>query len=270
MFAALIIATILVAGYIYAHQHFPTRYRLTRTDGWHSYFYVAYRGALFGILSAILCFTMDYFDCVAKYIKPNFNLLLSDFDHMLISVNYIKASAWAVVTLTLAQFAGWLSRAYFSLFPSRKDIRLINLVQENHIEHFVVEASLTQFPIIVTLSSRKTYVGLCYGSELSNGEMDSIAILPYLSGYRDKDDLTFEDTTDYFKHYTSEGIIDGNNEDLSLEDFRVVLPQSEIETYAFFDLDTYIKFKQEEKKLKQEKLGGVTRPIYPSSFRIND
>lgn len=263
-----IIAIVLIAGYIFAHQHLASRYRLTRTQGWHSYFYVAYRGIVFSLISAVLCFFIDYFDCISKLIKP-YGHLLSDFNKLFLSLNDIKVGAWAVLTLTLSQTLAWLSRLYYFLLPTRKDKRLMKLVAQNHLESFVFEASYTQFPIIVTLSTRKTYVGLCYGDELTNGEFDHIALLPYLSGYRDKDDLTFEETTNYWNHYEEEGILNGSNDSLTLDDFRIVLPRSEIESYAFFDLETFIKFKKAERQSKRDKLSGYGSPlIYPTGFTI--
>lgn len=264
-----LVAIALVSGYIFAHQHLSSRYKLSRTQGWHSYFYVAYRGVIFSLASAAICFLIDYFDCISKTIKP-MGYLLSDFDGLLLNLHDIKVGAWAITAITLAQFSGWFSRLYYHLLPNRKDKKLQKIVAENHLESFVFEASYTQFPIIVTLASRKTYVGICYGDELTNGELDSLAILPYISGYRDKNDLTFEDTTNYFDHYDKEGILDGSNTELGLNDFRVVLPRSEIETYAFFDLDTFIKFKTAERRAKLEKLSGYTPPIYPSGFSVRN
>jgi hypothetical protein len=263
-----VIAIVLVSGYIFAHQHLSSRYRLSRTQGWHSYFYVAYRGMIFSLISAALCFTMDYFDCISKTLKL-YGFFLSDFNDLLLSLHDIKVGAWAILTLTLAQASAWISLLYYHFFPTRKDKRLMKIVAQNHLESFVFEASYTQFPIIVTLSSRKTYVGICYGDELTNRELDHIALLPYLSGYRDKDDLSFEDTTDYWTHYETEGILKGSHDFLDLDDFRIILPRSEIESYAFFDLQTYIKFKKAEIAAKKEKLAGYAPPlVHPTGFTI--
>lgn len=262
-----LVAIALVAGYIFSSQHLSSRYRLSRTDGWHSYFYVAVHGIFFSLLSAGICFTIDYFDCISKYIKPR-GYLLSDFNSLLLDLQQIKIGAWALLTVILAQLSGWMSRTYYFWFPGQKDKRLQKIVAENHLESFILEASYRQFPIIVTLSSRKTYVGICFGDELVNGELDSIALLPYLSGYREKDDLTFEDTTNYQKHYLAEGIADSSHEHLTMNDFRIILPRSEIESYAFFDIETYIKFKKLERQNKLEKLQGYTPPVHVTGFTI--
>lgn len=261
-----LVAVALVAGYIFSHQHLSSRYKLSRTDGWHSYFYVAYRGVIFSLVSAALCITIDYFDCISKLLSQ-YDASLSELNKLFLNTQEIKISAWAGLTLLLAQISGWISRFYYYKLPARKERRLQKIVSENHLENFVLEASYTQFPIIVTLASRKTYVGLCFGDELTNSEVESVAILPYLSGYRNKDDLTFEDTTNYWNHYQNEGIFDSTHEHLTLNDFRVILPRSEIESYAFFDIDTYIKFKENERKQKLAKLQG-SPPVHVTGFTI--
>lgn len=262
-----LIAVALISGYVFASQHLSSRYRLSRTEGWHSYFYVASRGVIFGIIAAAFCFALDYYDCISRFIKPK-GYFLSDFDDLFLSINDIKGLAWAFTTLLLAQVFGLASRAYYYIWPTRKDKRLQKIASENHLENFILEASFTQFPILITLKSRKTYVGLCMGDELINGEVDNIALIPYISGYRNKDELTFEDTTNYQEHYITEGILDGSHQKLTLNNFRIVVPRAEIESYAFFDLDTYIKFKTIERKSKLEKLQGYTAPVHLSGFTI--
>lgn len=68
-----------------------------------------------------------------------------------------------------------------------------------------------------------------------------------LSGYRDKDDLTINITTNYHQHYLESGVISGMSR-LNISDFRVLMPKDEIETISFFDTETYEKFKRDEER----------------------
>jgi hypothetical protein len=120
-----------------------------------------------------------------------------------------------------------------------------------------MEASARQFPIIATLSSRKIYVGLVTCPALENGLSEHLEILPMLSGYRDKDDLTINITTNYHQHYLESGVIGGMSR-LNIQDFRVLIPKDEVETISFFDTETYNKFKEDEARDRKDcrKLGG--------------
>lgn len=260
-----LVAVALVAGYLFSSQHLSSKYQLNRTDGWHSYFYVAYRGVLFSLLSAAICFSIDYFDCVSKFIKP-MGYLLTDFNKLFLNFYQIKIGSWAILTILLAQLSSFISRFYYFIFTRKKTKRIRQIIAGNHLESFIFESAYDQKHIMLTLASRKTYVGQCLGDELTSGKVDHIAILPYISGYRNKDDLTFEHTTNYWAHYMNQGIIDGSHKSLKPHDFRVIVPCSEIESYSFFDIDTYIKFKQEENKQKQAKMNNNTYPTSQVSF----
>ncbi|OOE75183.1 hypothetical protein [Salinivibrio sp. ML290] len=247
----LLLAVALIAGYLFSSQHLSSLYRLSRTEGWHSYFYVASRGTVFSAVAAIFCFVLDYYDCISRFIKPQ-GVLLTDLDSLFLSVNDIKIVSWVLMTLSISYFSGLLSRLYYHSKPEKKDRKLQQITSENHLESFILEASFTQFPILVSLKSRKTYVGLCLGDELINGKVENLALIPYLSGYRGSEDLTFEDTTNYIEHFHDEGILDKTHGSLTINNFRVIIPLSEVESLAFFDLDTYIKFKKKELKAKNK------------------
>lgn len=115
-----------------------------------------------------------------------------------------------------------------------------------------MEASATQFPVIVTLKSRKFYVGFVHCPAFEHGTFDYLELLPLLSGYRDKDTLAVNVTTNYKEHYEKSGILKGRA-NLDLMDFRTLVPKSEIEGISFFDLDTYSSFKAVEDELKKPK-----------------
>lgn len=257
-----IVAVILIAGYIFSSQHLTSRYHLNRTSGWHSYFYVATRGVLFSVISLIVCLIVDYKNYTSDLLIY-IDVHLNDIDSMFISLANIKIGMWGLLTILVAYASGVLSKFYYFIFESRKDSKLIKLVSENNLELFILEATFRQFAIVLTLSSRKTYVGLCLGDELTNGELEHIAIIPLLSGYRDKDDLSLNITTNYQKHFDNEDINDeGYGDELTINDFRFIIPKENVESFSFFDLDTYIKFKEIENDKKRNTLNNNAYPDY--------
>lgn len=102
--------------------------------------------------------------------------------------------------------------------------------------------------VLISLSNRKVYVGqvVSLGEPNESEGMDQeISILPHISGYRDKDNLTVNFTTQY------ESI------DTKVE-IKVTLRQELIESVARFDFDVYQQFLERKK--------GIHRKTEASSF----
>lgn len=260
----LLIAIALVSGFLFTNRHKPARFEQKRSVGWNSYFHVASWGTLFGVMSAVICLMFDYFNIISKlfdYYESPLSL-----GGLTVNLDDLKLAAWSISTLALSISFGWLSQIFYALFPDKLFKLIAKNAQKDHLDLIILEASATSFPVLITLKSRKCYVGLCYGEAETTslqGERGShIAILPFLSGYRDKDTLSLELNTNYDEHYDLNGINTGENERLSLDDFKNVIPKSEIESLSFFDLETYVKFKEIE--AKTEKLG-----VLVSSYSVN-
>ncbi|KXF79914.1 hypothetical protein ATN88_11700 [Enterovibrio coralii] len=102
------------------------------------------------------------------------------------------------------------------------------------------------------MGSRKCYVGICFGEAgFDDGGCEHVSILPLLSGYRDKDNLSLEIKTNYHVHFEDHDIYSGKHDSLTVNHFRVIIPKSEIESYSFFDVDTFKLFKKVEKECSE-------------------
>ncbi len=111
-----------------------------------------------------------------------------------------------------------------------------------------MEASVSQFPVLVSLKSKKVYVGIVSCPAFEHGDYEVVELLPLLSGYRDKDTLQVRFTSNYQSHYIRQGIgIVGTMSRLTLDDFRTLLPKREIDNVSFFDIETFKKFQEIEK-----------------------
>lgn len=272
--SAVLILLVLVSGFVFTSLHIPARFKQKRTTGWDSYFYVVAWGTFWGFSGATLCMFIDYFDLVAKLLEQ-FNITLKDLSKLaitsgdVIKFDDVRLIAWAFVSVSLSAFCGLVSRLYFRLFPDRRFKLIAKIARNDHLDAFILDAAATQTPILVTLGSRKCYVGICFGEAgFDDGGSEHLSILPLLSGYRDKDNLSLEITTNYHIHYESESIYTGEHDRLTLEHFKVIIPKSEIESYSFFDIDTFKAFKETEKRCKD--LGADNSIAVPNSAYVSE
>jgi len=104
---------------------------------------------------------------------------------------------------------------------------------------------------MVSLKNGKVYIGFVL--QPFNPEFDRkyIFILPTVSGYRDKDTHVLELTTEYTSVYNQ--LIQEENERLvtGVDDFRILVPITEIISAHLFDSQAYEKFNS-----AQQEVGG--------------
>ncbi|MCE5202603.1 MAG: hypothetical protein ABFC67_02870 [Mizugakiibacter sp.] len=103
------------------------------------------------------------------------------------------------------------------------------------LEEFLLITSARNLPVMLTLASRKVYVGFSLEANASRGKKDWVRIEPLLSGYRDNDQ-EFVDTTDYSWLHAG-----GSQQNFRREDFDIIVPASEIVSAHAFDLNIYVQ-----------------------------
>lgn len=264
----LILAILLLSGYVYVINSSISRYKFKRAEGWGAYFYVAMWGALFTVSSWILCSVLsvlgvfrwifrwfvshEFFDKAAVDrlfpLAPSTDFKFVDLKFAVFGVlAIVLAWAWAKIGLPLAKR---IRRGKFYKF-----LELEAVVQDRPHEMMLMIASVAKKPVLVTLGSRKFYVGIVIDRQFEDGQSDFLSLVPLLSGYRHKDSLTTTVTTNYQNHYEQNGILNGDGTSrLSLEDFKVLISFSEIETISYFDTEAYSKFKaREEEDIRRSK-----------------
>lgn len=259
----IVFVVVLISGYLYVNLHPAARYRFKRSTGWDAYFYVAVWGVIFTVTSWLLCSVLSIlgaFRWVYNLLLSN-EIITSETIARIFPLSYsgnvqfseLKFAFFCFISLVIAIFIGYLLRLLASCRKDSEINSLVNVVSDDPFESMLVEATVRSFPVIVTLSSRKVYVGLILCPQFEHGKIEYVGILPLLSGYREKDTLTVEITTNYRKHYADNGISSGlGDSQLSLEDFRTLIPKEEIEGISFFDTSTYSKFKASEKDDKPQ------------------
>lgn len=246
------IALILICGYIYVTNSISDRYKFKRSTGWDAYFYVAVWGFVFISLSWAICSLLSL-SGFFRWVSHSFSFSGKTIERMFplngdnsLDFKDIKMVVWAGLSLLLSWVSG-LGKKLWLRNESRHLSVLAKITSTNALEALLMEASARQFPVIVTLKSKKTYAGIVICPAFEHGDCEFVELLPLLSGYRDKDTLQVRFTSNYQDHYIANGIgIVGARSQLSLEDFRVLLPKREIDNVSFFDIDTYKSFQAAE------------------------
>lgn len=77
------------------------------------------------------------------------------------SINFrdLKLFVWAFISITLATSAGLVKRWWLTN-PERHISVLAKITGSNALEAMLMEASVSQFPVLVSLKSKKVYVGM--------------------------------------------------------------------------------------------------------------
>jgi len=93
------------------------------------------------------------------------------------------------------------------------------------------DAMSREMAVEITLESRKFYIGYVTSFPMPDSKNKHVTLLPLLSGFRDKDTLRFNFTTNYFP---ARQLADFNANDL-----KVVVPVDNIASARFFDASVY-------------------------------
>ena len=154
-----------------------------------------------------------------------------------------RLRAWRRL-LTITSICGCsVSLASRSAEEQRKEIR-----KQDAILNIIIDAAEQLHPVKISLKSRKVYIGLIQAEQFERPDLDDVTTIPFYSGHRDKDTLNIIFDSNYIKAYEKHyGEIFSNDSTNSLspkdmqklEEFRIVIRLSEIESISFFDLAYY-------------------------------
>lgn len=260
---ALIIVFVLICGYIYVDTHIPSRYKLNKSVGWNAYFCVGARGGYFLILGLILTGVVVFYLYTIQFIF-NFPLYVgADYSPFTFSEDLLKKrmfgmSYFSLLCLGCTAFVS-ISQTYTvknenDTLQARIDA-FREIAKDSAIEKILLD-SLDKMEdglmLLISLKSRKVYVGMLDIARFDGLDTNTLVIIPVMSGYRDKDTMTFIVEHNYTDHYDKEGIT-LTSEPLSVFHFRHVLPFDQIESLSLFNTNTYKKFQESIKEKEKEK-----------------
>lgn len=198
----LLILPLLVSGYIHLYNHPKYIYKTYRFDGQLLYLKVAFFGILYTLTSFIVLILVQKFSCLTEFLVSNLiSTGLSTTSDAKLHADFIIITASNLLLPFL-----WSRLSYLWLYIRHKDSQTIvaflrrDSVNKDSIVFFMIEAFFRKENVMITMDNKKVYVGLitklCSSDELTQSG-EEFAIIPTLSGYRNKDDLTVIYTTDY-------------------------------------------------------------------------
>ena len=206
-----------IGGYWFLNCLHRTRHKLTRGSGYHTLLQSAVAGGLlfgFAHLSIIV---------VHRYL-PKFD----EFWQSYIPYPFSDTVALGILLSVLLPVAG------NKIWSEEDSARKATVESGDHIELIILESIDQEDLVEVTLKSRKSYIGVALKSRMLNISEPDISIVPIASGYRNKETLELEMTTNNAR-MISESYRD-------FHDFRVVIPKSEIVSVRLFDPELYQRF----------------------------
>lgn len=246
---AIIIMVILVCGYLFTESHYRSRVRKAKENGWELYFFVALKGCIFFAAAGLTVITLFFCLFILSW---TINIIGLAFSWIHVDLYTWAESEW--MNLPLLVWFTMLLAISFSISQSgdeKKRMQHYNYrlmeyqhsVKSNNMENLIFQSIKEKKLVSVSLKSRKVYVGYITAPRFEHSEKESISIIPYISGYRDKETLEFISTTNYYELYLNENIT-FDSEPLKLNHFRHIIPMEHIEFISIFDIPTYRKFRK--------------------------
>jgi len=237
----LLIIPILISGFYVCNHNLYYFYRLHRYEG--QYLYL--KSALLGFTCLIIAsFVALLLNALIPQTIGNVPVDIVKFIHWLIN-NAVgdtkidsKQLSWIILLAVLTQITGWLwvKISFLHIKWREKDIEkskimlMSSILRDSPLDNILLESYISETPLMLTLNDRKVYVGVVSSlgePNESEGMDQEIAIIPIMSGYRDKNDFHVSFNTDY-------KIID--------KDLNIVLRQEIINSATKFDFDIFSEF----------------------------
>ena len=215
-----------LGGYWFLTHLYYTRYGVLRDSGYHVLFKSAIAGCFLVVVARlIIVFLLNpYLPCISEIWKSHV-----PFDYYGTAV--LSALLGLVLPLVINRF-----------YNEEKAARETAAESGNLIELLIRESIDTKELVELSLRSGKSYIGFVFESGIARHGESDVALLPMASGYRKEDTRELELTTNYAP------VLRKSLEELSSlvnEDFRIVIPMSEIVTARIFDPDVYELFKSD-------------------------
>lgn len=252
-----LLAFVLVIGFLFTHNNPPSRYRQQRSSGWDSYFHVASWGfvfslggllivVLFWLVLNILSFIINLPGLVFGW-QPTVAYLGTLFIHL--KIHDIPFSLMLAFMFG-ALMAYGVAKQKKEQLENDEDAHAAayrEVALSDGMEELFFDAMQQGLLVLITLKSRKVYIGTVNKPRFIHADTENLMIIPMISGYRDKDDLSFKPKHSYIDYYKTNDVCH-DSKPLCIADFRIVIPRSEVESASLFDPDTFLQFDDVDKQ----------------------
>ena len=246
----LIIMFVLVLGYRYATSVPYQKNILKRSVGWESYVYLAQHGIISILLGVIiflflmlvtLLIVLALEVVVLPYFDITINLTNKFRENIILLVNGEK-DIFPYLLMTFATaYISWIVCEVRIQNDFSKD-KYDFLKGSDGILNVVIQSLQSNSAVKVSMKSRKVYVGMVLGEQFENTDLGNILIIPFFSGYRDKDTLDLKLNCEYMPVYEKNKFIDWDGPEVKIDwgkmqDFKLVIRIDEVETISLFDAE---------------------------------
>ncbi|EGS2006918.1 hypothetical protein I8I78_004455 [Enterobacter cloacae] len=256
MFALLLIP-ILVSGYILVVANLYHYYQLHRYDGQLLYLKVAAHGTMSVVFVLALAVIM-------KFLFPDFHpiAIVSEILNVKKTIDNNKVETWlalisiaSIIFSLLWVFIVWSKNVILGFFCEKqhhedifhaKKLRILRkTISNSTLDSMLLDAmeSSPKKSILVTLSSRKVYVGIVNGiQEPTESEAPNsyISIFPIMSGYRDKDTLSITFTNSYPSEVSVSSAATADSKKIhKVANMDILIKSDEISHLSWFDFAVF-------------------------------
>jgi len=243
MGSAVFALVFLSSGYLLLRRWSITRPHALSWDGHALYFSVVVASIILAVEADILREIVERSGMVGVQFNASISGVLSAFaTENKLDVLGVTA-AWSV-PIAVASFT--LLNAPIRFSPFLRVQLYLRMSCLGELEEFLLITSVRNMPVMLTLASKKVYVGFSLEANASRGKRDWVRIEPLISGYRN-DDQEFVYTTDYSWLHASD-----SQQGFRREDFDIIVPASGIVSAHAFDLNIYAQ---------QFQNGGASSPV---------
>ena len=211
-----------LGGYWFLKNFNGTRYSILRESGYHVFFRAAFVGGLLAATARLIVLFLNW-SCPRSI-------------ELLESYAPFPYSSTAVFSVLLAVSLPFVLNRRYSKGKAAHQIAM----DSGDLVELLIAESIQELKLVeLSLRSGKSYIGLARESGImSHGESD-IALVPYSSGYRDKDTQELKITFNYAPMIRESLENQSHNSELRFDDFQIIIPMSEIISARIFDLDVY-------------------------------
>lgn len=242
MFAFLILP-VLTCGFFICNNSLPHFYKLHRYEGQQLYLKSAWLGLQCLFIATVFVSAINYYvpETVFGYSIDIHRLIITLTSAIVPDSKVANNLAWLVILAFTMHIIASIRVHITNLAIERvQEIEGIDykiglmseVLSDSPLDSELLYSYISEQSVLIALSNRKVYVGqvVSMGEPNETEGMDQeISILPHMSGYRDKDNLTVNFTTQY------------HDIDTSVE-IKVTIRQELIESVSRFDFDVYQQF----------------------------
>ena len=218
----------ILGGYWFLTHLYFTRSDALRDSGYHLFFRSAITGVVLAAAAHLLILAVD-----ARFPWA------SELWKLYLPSEYHGAAILSVVL-------GFVLPIVLNCFYSREKAERRTANERGDLVELLIAESLDRGKLVeLSLRSGKSYVGFALRSKMTRRAESDVAIIPIASGYRNKDTQELEITTNYAPVIQECLEDESDASDLINEDFRVVIPRSEIISARLFLLEAYQRFQEQ-------------------------